>query len=213
MSTARDLQDRLAREVAPERPSRARTAARAPSPVPQPPETAKALQARLDAEYEGEDLPALPSLPFALEFGWKQENFYEAVRRRRDQFGLTLVDLDERCEFNGRRMSKIEPLRNRSKGPNHRPPFKFECTPAATRIMNELDLVLVIMDADTADELIERAAAPPPKLRTHERRKAGIPGEQLALPLPSPVRRSVSVAQVEEAARDRAVRKRLEEAA
>lgn len=144
-----------------------------------------------------------------------QPSWYRAMTIARQAIGWTIAQAEEKIGLAERHLSKIEPARekNWSAKAYLRLPFRLQLTNTAKWMMQAYGLRLMLIPAPIADALLNAAPPGPVRLTVAQRRRAGILGDQLELPLPSPARKHVSVSQVEEAVRDRKVRKRLLEAA
>ncbi len=124
--------------------------------------------------------------PFAHAMS-SQRDWYEAITRRRVQFGWTQPDADEallydpESERGGRRhMSKIEPARHGSEKAYMRLVLKLITKPSFIKIMQGYGLMLLVVDEYSGDELIDHAAQPPVPPRTKaEARRKGIYSGQL----------------------------------
>lgn len=210
----RELQDRVEREMAAPRPPTPRTRAKRPAPPPPPTDDDLAELERSRAR--------LRAMPFVHLLG-RQEDFYAAITKRRQQFGWTLneandayIDPETGKPLADRHLSKIEVLRDGA-AEYMRRCFSMATTKTVQTIMLALGLVMVITDEDSADELFERAPSRP--ICSRRVRGAYVVADQPCLPCPHgdwdrpPPLTNVSVGQVAEAVRSRRQRARLKQVA
>lgn len=141
-----------------------------------------------------------------------QRDWYAAMTMFRQMKGWTISHAEEVMGLAERHLSKIEPARalDWAKKRYLKLCLRLNMTYTARVMMITYGYRLMLVPDEVADALLSSSPAPGVTMTTHERRRLGIPGDQLSLPLPRPRQQKAKVRRA--FARDRAISDEIAEA-